>query len=452
MKKILLTSAIGLLLYANPAAAAEKIFVAETFANQVSVLDSGALAPAERAVNVGLTPRDVKLTADGKALYVANYLSSDLTEIDPQTLAVRRTIPLSCLPSALAVSPDGTTGYALCRNIERLLYIDLPTGTEVATVRIPFPYGIALSPDGQKAYVSRSMFSRYVDVVDLALGKVTASITVGRSPQGIIAGPSGRSVYTANTGAASVSILDTASNTVRRTIAVGNSPVALAVDNAEKILFVANRNDSTVSVVNLELNRTVLTIPVGVAPQALALSSEEPRLYVADKNSNTLSVIDTQNYRLLATIPVANGPEALALLAPSDTTPPDVVLAVNDDILWPPNHKMMPVSIQITVSDDQDPNPRVELVSISSNEPCSDATTATFPPKLKGADPTTCSDISGAAIGTADTAFFLRAERFGFSDSGRIYTVTYKATDAAGNETVATTTITVPLSFAGVHD
>ena len=42
-----------------------------------------------------------------------------------------------------------------------------------------------------------------------------------------------------------------------------------------------------------------------------------------------------------------------------------------------------------------------------------------------------------------DTTFQLRAERSG-TGSGRIYTITCQATDAYGNSTVASVTVTVP--------
>ena len=452
MKKCILILAATVCWCANPAVAGVKIFVAESFTNQVGVLDAASISSPAQTISVGLLPQDMKLTVDGKTLYIANYLSHDLTEIDPLTLTVRRTINLSCSPSALVISPDATTGYALCRNTGRIIYIDLPSGTETANVPISFPYSLALAPDSQRAYVSRSMFSRYVDVVDLTLRKVTTSITVGRSPQGIIVGPSGRSIYTANAGAGNVSIIDAATNSVRATIAVGNSPTAVAVDSDEKFLFVANKNDATVSVVDLGLGKKIATIPVGISPQTLALDNGRHLLYVANFYSNTLSLIDTQTYQVVATIPVGNGPQALAVLAQTDTTPPQVTLSVQDDILWPPNHKMTPITVAIAVSDDQDPNPVIQLLSISSNEPCSDATVANNSLKLQGANPSTCSDISEAAIGTNDDTFLLRAERFGYSEAGRIYTITYKVADAAGNETLASTTVQVPLNSSDRPD
>jgi len=42
-----------------------------------------------------------------------------------------------------------------------------------------------------------------------------------------------------------------------------------------------------------------------------------------------------------------------------------------------------------------------------------------------------------------DLTFKLRAERSDSGD-GRVYTITYQATDACGNTTLATVTVTVP--------
>ena len=53
------------------------------------------------------------------------------------------------------------------------------------------------------------------------------------------------------------------------------------------------------------------------------------------------------------------------------------------------------------------------------------------------------SDIEGAEFGTDDRQFSLRAERSG-GEGGRVYTITYRARDAAGNTATATATVTVP--------
>ena len=54
-------------------------------------------------------------------------------------------------------------------------------------------------------------------------------------------------------------------------------------------------------------------------------------------------------------------------------------------------------------------------------------------------------DIQGAALGTDDREFDLRSERKGNGD-GRVYSVTYRASDASDNTTDETDEVIVPKS------
>jgi endo-1,4-beta-xylanase len=58
-------------------------------------------------------------------------------------------------------------------------------------------------------------------------------------------------------------------------------------------------------------------------------------------------------------------------------------------------------------------------------------------------DGDTAGDIQGWTAGTDDRTGQLRAERAG-GGTGRVYTFTYQATDAAGNRVTAICTVTVP--------
>jgi hypothetical protein len=115
---------------------------------------------------------------------------------------------------------------------------------------------------------------------------------------------------------------------------------------------------------------------------------------------------------------------SLALLG--DQTPPVLALSVVPATLWPPNHKLEPITVAVSVTDNADSNPSVKLVSISCDDGCS-----------------LVEDVAGAALDTYDRTFELRSERRGFG-SGRTYTITYEASDAAGNKATATATVTVP--------
>jgi hypothetical protein len=110
-----------------------------------------------------------------------------------------------------------------------------------------------------------------------------------------------------------------------------------------------------------------------------------------------------------------------------DAEAPQLSVTASPASLWPPNHKLIPVTVNAEVSDDQDPNPAVKLLSITCDDACDPAL-----------------DIVGAAYGTDDRQFDLRSERKGTSKNGRTYTITYSATDASGNSTTSTTTVMVP--------
>jgi hypothetical protein len=121
-----------------------------------------------------------------------------------------------------------------------------------------------------------------------------------------------------------------------------------------------------------------------------------------------------------------------------ETIPPEISLSVTPNILWPPNHNMIPISPVVTVIDNCDSNPQVQLKSITMDE---GDITNTFDPNYDSTvvDGKTLGDIQVDGSGN----IYLRAERSGTGD-GRVYTITYTATDASGNSTTASATVTVP--------
>lgn len=150
----------------------------------------------------------------------------------------------------------------------------------------------------------------------------------------------------------------------------------------------------------------------------IVMRSPNPQLL----NGHWTTIIDGPPTYASSRITVLDGPpEEL------DTIPPSISVEVEPSLIWPPNNKMVNVTSNVTVSDDQDPAPVISLVSVTCNE----------------CDPQNA-DIQGIEVGAADLSFAVRAARTGQPKSGRVYTVVYSATDAAGNRSEASTTITVP--------
>jgi predicted extracellular nuclease len=113
-----------------------------------------------------------------------------------------------------------------------------------------------------------------------------------------------------------------------------------------------------------------------------------------------------------------------------DEIAPSLTVYVTPVLLWPADHKYVNVTATVTASDNFDPAPTIELVSVTSNEPDDGED-----------DGNTINDI----VIVDDYNFRLRAERSGVG-SGRVYTITYQVTDACGNVTTGFATVTVPIS------
>jgi hypothetical protein len=105
--------------------------------------------------------------------------------------------------------------------------------------------------------------------------------------------------------------------------------------------------------------------------------------------------------------------------------PSNVSLSANPNELWPPNHKMVPVSL--AASDGCDMPPACKIVAVSSNEPIN-----------ANGDGNTTPDWEI----TGDLTVKLRAERAG-PGVGRIYTLDVECTDLVGDVTNQTITVTV---------
>jgi hypothetical protein len=112
-----------------------------------------------------------------------------------------------------------------------------------------------------------------------------------------------------------------------------------------------------------------------------------------------------------------------------DTTPPVISsLVASPDVLGPPNHKMVPVSLAAVVSDAADANPTCEIVSVTSNEPQNGL-----------GDGDTAPDW----VLTGNLTLDLRAERAG-NGSGRIYTIVVRCSDSSGNASTRSVVVAVP--------
>ncbi len=113
------------------------------------------------------------------------------------------------------------------------------------------------------------------------------------------------------------------------------------------------------------------------------------------------------------------GTSARSVTVRRDATPPSLTCVPTPSELWPPNGKLIPVSVDVALTD---------ATSGASGFLLTDAP---------------MSDAAGFDVGTPDVAGLLRAERAG-NGSDRAYRLVYAGRDVAGNTARCTASIVVP--------
>ncbi len=314
---------------------------------EVRLPNGRTLAPAGEQTVVGPYPFAVAVTPDGGRIVVASMGVRDqkLQLIDAASGRIVAEAPVTRSWLGLAVSPDGRRVYlsgAKDRVVRRyrLAGDSLAPNGEIP-VEVPgdhatdaLPGGLALSADGGTLWVARTLADD-VARVDVARGRVSATIPVGRRPYRPVLSPDGRLVAVAAWGAASVTLIDARTSAPVATIGTADHPCDLAFSADGRLLFVAQANRNLVAVVDVERRRVVRQVsvamgaggpgtpsadalPDGSTPNALAVAPDGRRLYVANADDDAVAVVDLgggdpERIRTAGFIPTGWYPAALAL-------------------------------------------------------------------------------------------------------------------------------------------
>jgi hypothetical protein len=216
---------------------------------------------------------------------------------------------------------------------------------------------------------------------------------------------------------------------------LGNTLVTLTATDADKLFTTCQ---ATIKVVDVEppvLHN--VPAPIKVEQTALAGTPVTVPLPTATDNCSVVPVtsdapavfpLGVTTVTFTATDGSGNVTKATTTVTVVDTTPPVIhAVVASPDSLWPPNHKMVPVTLTVDVSDICDATPSCKVISISSNEPI---------------------DGKGDGHTSPDWTIIdnlpvqLRAERSGHGD-GRVYTITVRCTDDSGNSATRSVNVVV---------
>lgn len=289
----------------------ERVYVPNTRDGTVDVIDPSTFKVVD-VLDVGGTPHHVTPSWNLRHLFVDNPGIDRLTEIDPATGDVMRSIPVSS-PYNLYFTPDGSEAIVVAEYDRYIEFRDPHTWRLIKRVSIPWP-GVDhmdFSANGRYFLVSCE-YSGVVARVSTSSMRVTRIVNVGGYPIDVKLSPDGSVFYVANQGLGGVSVIDPTSMRQVAFIHTGEGAHGFAVSRDAKDLYVSNRLAHTISVISFRKRRVAATWAVGGSPDMLQVSPDGRQLWATNRFGDTVSVVSTRTGRVIHTIVVGAAPHGLA--------------------------------------------------------------------------------------------------------------------------------------------
>lgn len=256
----------------------------------------------------------ISTTAAAVSGIVAGYnnimggIENSITVVVPSTLQTPNTIVQNITvgdgPQGIAITPNGQYAYVANNSDNSVSVINLATSNVTTIDGFSGPTQIAITPNGEYAYVTNSS-GNSVGVINLATNNVT---TIGgfSGPVGIAIAPNGQYAYVANNdnnSGTTVSIINLATNTITGTIPDLAAPYGIAITPNGQYAYVTNNGGTSISVINLT-TYGIVNINVGVTgARQIAITPNGQYAYVGQDGGPTgIYVIDTATNKVIATL------------------------------------------------------------------------------------------------------------------------------------------------------
>ncbi len=273
-------------------------------ADTVQSFDTSGLASLG-STQVGAQPVAEAVSPDGGTVYVLNGASDTLTPVDtlasPPQAESTIALPADFVPSALAVSPDGQDAYISAAPefsddgtpvLWEIALGGTSPGTLARTIPLPAdssPAGVAITPNGLEALVTDYSGGTVIPV-KLSTGKAGTPIGVGITP-GSGSGPLG----------------------------IGVSP-----DGSEA--YVADSEDGSLSEISLSDDHvSAVPIETGYLPQYVSVSPDGSTVWVTEDNGTSpadagfVVPVSVPSLTVGSPVGVGNDPNGIAI-SPDGTT------------------------------------------------------------------------------------------------------------------------------------
>jgi YVTN family beta-propeller protein len=254
--------------------------------------------------------------------YITNSASGSLAIIDTRQFRIFSNPFIGEGGFGVAVSPDGSRAFVGYENFSSVRVWNTGINNPVPSRRefflladIPIKaraLGVA-SQDRNKVYVADASGTlSVITATDAVTYKLTDTFPIGRDPRGVAVSPDGSKVYV--TFSNDVSVINPATRDQKVISDGGLLPVGVAVSPDGSKYYVANEGSDNISVIDTVTNAVTARIAVGSKPFGVAVSRDGSKVYVTNTGSDTVSAILMKTDPPTVTpISVGHSPKGVAL-------------------------------------------------------------------------------------------------------------------------------------------
>jgi YVTN family beta-propeller protein len=191
-----------------------------------------AAKKAVKEVKVGKEPEGVKVSPDGKTVYVTSEVASMVHVIDTATAKVVKNIAVGKRPRRMAFTADGAELWVTNELGASVSIISTKDMKVIGTVKFAIkgakasditPVGIVMSKDGKRAFVGLGR-ANHVAFVDVAKRETTQQVLAGKRAWNVTLNRDESQLYVVNGLSDDMTIIDIASAKASKTVPVGRVP------------------------------------------------------------------------------------------------------------------------------------------------------------------------------------------------------------------------------------
>jgi len=281
-----------------------------TRANMAYIVDVRTLQLVKK-IPVDIAPEHLSFSPDSRWYYQGNPDGDSISVIDMQSLTKIKTIPGFAEPLNVTFLPDGSKAYVGNYGAHWVGVVDVRRHELAKKIQVAAAPGVAkldpdkylgeihginiaaLSNDGKTLYAADGDFG-VVAVIDPREDKVLKTIRVGKDPWRIYLSHDGKYAITPNNGDQTISIIDLAAGKVAATLEAGENMTG--VNFAAGKAFVISSTTGFVYVYDMKSLRPAGRIKIGtnIQLETATTDTKDEKLYLADSTENAVVIIDAK--------------------------------------------------------------------------------------------------------------------------------------------------------------